>query len=778
MKPYVLALVVVAVARPALAQMCPDGSPPPCRAARPALPPPLDSTRWLVLPFENRTAHPDSALLREGTATMLRLELERWPELKIVDEAAVTDQLRRLHLEGRPVSLAQARAIARAFGAGNIVLGQIVPGTHSVRVLARSYSTRTGRRAREGTVVTQLTDSAFTGAMGSVAAGLLNLALVPGTQGPAVGTQSLPAYREYVLGRLAMLRYPGTGATEHFRRAIALDSTFAMAYYGTFLALSDIDGSAGPQARPMVMAAQRYSMALPLRERRKIAAAEALSRGARAEACRLNIELLAADTVDVDVMWGLSGSCCCDAQVVPDTRSPSGYAFATSLQTSVWAARRILERDSTNESPYQAIFMRLGLGLKRTGCLVEASDVCPLDKQMSAWVLLDHDTLYTVPWPVGGFRDGRPVGDTTSAATVWRATQAKLEMVRPVLERWRANFPDSRVLRVQYATFFEELGQPELALPIVRDFTSRRRDWAYGQLAKALAVLWQVGRPQEAAALYDSLQQAATVALARGDSSLLGLRVAVWTLGVAVGRDPLKWATAEDAYGYLPYTDMIRRWLGLGPDSLLPFEADSGRGGFRFRPEALGPDGRPNALGNSRLAMARLYYSVVGFHDRRTLLVADTVDRPPWEIVAGLPLHPIQVFQVRLTSGDTAGARELLRRADYQLMLGAPHHPFMGLRHVFVAESYLELGDSAAALERLRDYARRFPRSSIGYTHVPDVPRIWIRYGDLAYALHQRDDAIRAYRFITELWADADPLFQPTVQRARTRLAELTRIGN
>jgi tetratricopeptide (TPR) repeat protein len=94
--------------------------------------------------------------------------------------------------------------------------------------------------------------------------------------------------------------------------------------------------------------------------------------------------------------------------------------------------------------------------------------------------------------------------------------------------------------------------------------------------------------------------------------------------------------------------------------------------------------------------------------------------------------------------------------------------------HLFVAESYLELGDSAAALERLRDYARKFPRSIHAPFQLNFVPRFWIRYGDLAYALHQREEAIHAYRFITELWADADPIFQPAVQRARTRLAELT----
>jgi hypothetical protein len=720
-------------------------------------------------------------LLRQGTATLLRFEFERWPDLKVVDDAAVADELRRLGLENRSITLAQARAVARAFGAGNLVLGEVMPGPRSVRVVARSYSTRSGQRVREGTAMTTLAESTFTSAMGSVAAGLLNLAQPAGEQGSAVGTQSLAAYREYVLGQVRMRRMEAAAALDHFHRAIALDSTFALAYYASFWAHVGRSGTfAPPPGRPMALAAQRHAATLPVRERRKIAAAEAQSRGVQSEACRLNVELLASDSADADVLSGVNWNCCCNAQVVPDPRSPSGFAFTTSLQTYLWGARRVLERDTTNEEPLSDIYVKLGLGQRRLGCLAETSDVCPLDKQMSAWVLVDHDTLYTVPWSVGGFREGRPVGDTTSWETVLRATRTKREMMRPLLDRWRASFPDSRWQRVWYTSLLQGLGQPERALPIVLDFSpARGEEMAVNQLMRAVTVLWQLDRPRESVALYDSLRQVATAALARGDSSLVWITSpsARGNVAVVLGRYPPEWATvAPDTYGYIPLTDQIRRQLGLGPDSLLPFEADSGRS-FRYRPEHVGPDGRPNAAGIAWHDRQRLLYSIVGFHDRRTLLVADTVDRPPWGLADGtarVPSHPYQVFQVRLTSGDTAGARELLRRADYQLLLGAPSHPYLLVNHLFVAESYLELRDSAAALERLRDYALKFPRSIHAPFQSYFVPRFWIRYGDLAYALHQREEAIRAYRFISELWEHADPLFQPTVQRARARLAELT----
>ncbi len=781
MRTVTVLLFIAAVARPAVAQMCPDGTPPPCRPAAAPRALVLDSTRWLVLPFENRTAHAEAAWLRQGTATLLRLEFERWPELKVVDDAAVADELRRRGMQDRAVTLEQARAIARSFGAGNLVLGEIVPGEHSVRVVARSYSTRTGQRVRQGTAVTGLADSAFTGAMGSVAAGLLNLAQVPGTQGPAVGTQSLPAYREYVLGRIAMNIFDYKVARDHFRRAVALDSTFALANFANFLLYAGNTGSAPSEARPLARAALRHSANLPPRERRKIAAAAALARGAPAEGCRLNVDLLASDSADVDVLMGLHGMCCCNSQVVPDAHSPSGYAFTTSLETFMRAARKVLGRDTTSEQPYSGITAHLVINPVRAGCLAESWETCPLDKQFSAWVLVDHDTLFTIPWPVGGFRSGVPVGDSTSLETVVRATRLKREMARPYLERWQANFPNSTMMRMNLWLYFLGVGEPERALQAARDFVIYPRPTEIGtQLTRAVATLWQLDRPRESLALFDSVRQVGIAALARGDSSMrFNWDGSLVNLGSAIGRLPPDWRWT---WGYLSWiADLTRRDLGLGPDSLLPFEADSGRG-FRFRPEWLGPNGRPNEAGRSAFDAERLLWSIVGFHDRRTLLVADTVDRPPWRLGAAsvwnMALHPYQVFQVRLVSGDTAGARELLKGMDRQLLLGAPSYPYLGAQHTFVAESYLEVGDSAAALERLRDFARKFPHSTLSMTQTWYIPRFWIRFGDLAYALHQREDAIRAYRFISELWANADSLYQPTVQRARARLAELTGRAN
>jgi len=288
-------------------------------------------------------------------------------------------------------------------------------------------------------------------------------------------------------------------------------------------------------------------------------------------------------------------------------------------------------------------------------------------------------------------------------------------------------------------------------------------------------------------------------ASARGDSTLVRqLRTLLFFALSARGRVPPFGPQARPEQSQ-ENAELARREFGLGPESLLAFEGDSAQR-IILPPAEVGPDGRPNEIGAASIARYRLFYGMLGFHDRRTLLLADTAPRLLWWVAArpGQPVRrdsldrpPLQLLQVRLASGNTTAARELLREWDYQLYLGEPGTPMLTDDHLWVAESYLELGDSATALARLRDYAAKLPRGQLmrlpgSAVNTPPMalpafyflPRFWLRYGDLAYAMHQRDEAIRAYRFIEGLWADADPVFQPTVQRVRTRLAELTGRAN
>jgi hypothetical protein len=354
-----------------------------------------------------------------------------------------------------------------------------------------------------------------------------------------------------------------------------------------------------------------------------------------------------------------------------------------------------------------------------------------------------------------------------------RDQRAFWELARRHMQRWRALAPEDRLYVREYMCYAATIGQPELALPLLRDFPAgdRRQDWALPLLAEAL---FQLERPAEYVAVADSVLSAAEAARARGDTARA--RTLWWPvswLQRLAGRPTVLRPHSEFTRPPLPFRthyDLLS-W-GLAPETLTVFERDLVHE-IPLERRNVGPDGTPNAQAQAYIRQTLLYLSMTGFHERRVVLTHDTLSwnlpwRTPW-------LHR---FQLRLVAGDSAGARALLSRMDYQLYLGDPTAATLRDDHLWVAESYLQLGDSAAALERMRDFARKLPRSAFGFAMWDWLPRFWLRYGDLAYAMRQRDEAVRGYRFIASLWANADPFLQPTVQRVRARLAELTAARN
>jgi tetratricopeptide (TPR) repeat protein len=57
----------------------------------------------------------------------------------------------------------------------------------------------------------------------------------------------------------------------------------------------------------------------------------------------------------------------------------------------------------------------------------------------------------------------------------------------------------------------------------------------------------------------------------------------------------------------------------------------------------------------------------------------------------------------------------------------------------------------------------------------PALSAVYKRLAELHDAAGNHDRAISNYQAFVELWKNADPELQPTVQRARTRAAELAR---
>ena len=129
-----------------------------------------------------------------------------------------------------------------------------------------------------------------------------------------------------------------------------------------------------------------------------------------------------------------------------------------------------------------------------------------------------------------------------------------------------------------------------------------------------------------------------------------------------------------------------------------------------------------------------------------------------------------------MSRGDTAGLRAAARRLDSLSRLAAQSGIAEDGTSAIAADALLLVGDSLAALNAVR----RMLDTTLVITPLETIlsegglqiagmlwPRGMLLRADLAAALNYKDEARLWYGRFVELWAKADPPFQPTVDRAR-----------
>src|SRR2546426_803738 len=100
-----------------LAAQCPDGSRPPCAS-------PLDTARYVILPFTHREGSQPQQLDGADCAELLVEAFQRWTDVRLADKTRVYDALeRRRSSTPFRISFDTGLAIARQLGAGRLVLG-------------------------------------------------------------------------------------------------------------------------------------------------------------------------------------------------------------------------------------------------------------------------------------------------------------------------------------------------------------------------------------------------------------------------------------------------------------------------------------------------------------------------------------------------------------------------------------------------------------------------------------------------------------------------------
>ncbi len=197
---------------------------------RSSSPPPADpaTTVIAVLPFESSV--PDSALTRLGRdlATTVSATLEGVADLRTVDRLVLLARTQGRH---GSLELADALSLGRRYGATRVIRGTLVPLTSGVRADFSIYSTDSASPTLSATVVAPsdiavLTDSIAWAVLRSV----WRRGTPPTPSLASVTTRSVPAFRAFLDGEHAVEEFDWSGAAAAYERAIALDTTFWLAY--------------------------------------------------------------------------------------------------------------------------------------------------------------------------------------------------------------------------------------------------------------------------------------------------------------------------------------------------------------------------------------------------------------------------------------------------------------------------------------------------------------------------------------------------------------------
>ncbi len=338
-----LTALLAAGAPPRVAAQCPDGSLPPCRAARPA----LDTARYVILPFVHREGSGSSLLDGADCAEYLSESFGRWSDVRLADRTRIYDALERRGARAPfRIGFGTGLAIARELGAGRLVMGQLWSAADTLRLTVGVYdAARGGPPLREAKARMAANSTRAGTAFDALADSLL--AADPGAFSGAgtEQTHSIAALRAYTQGARAIRTWDLASATQHLRAAIAADSDFARAYASLGQVLLWAADSTPQAMRDRAAIARRTGGLLEqlgTTERPLLLAQQAMFERRWPDACARYREVLQRDSANFDAWYGLAQCNAEDPVVIRDPADTMRFVFRGSWHTAVLAYTKAL----------------------------------------------------------------------------------------------------------------------------------------------------------------------------------------------------------------------------------------------------------------------------------------------------------------------------------------------------------------------------------------------------------------------------------------------------
>ena len=704
----------------------------------------------LVLPFDNLREDPAVEWMREGSVSMLGLNLSQWNDLTVVDQERLYDLLGRHRVRPREdIGLDLARRLAREAGVWTVVLGDFARVGDSLHLAARVYDVATGDRVS----IAQVDDRTGEDArplFDQLAGKLLNLSGAP-TNLPvdlaSSTTQSLEAYRSYLAGVDRLNRWDLAGAERDLNRAVALDTTFGLAYYKLALTRGWLVGEEDSVADRAIVRATAHSSNLPEHDRTVINAYRAFLEGEYGEARGFYQRLIDRDAQDADAWYGLGEAW------FHDTAGPNQ---APAFTQAIRAFRHTLDLDPDYALAYDHVQHMLGMAAEpKPGYALVAPDSFALAFRNDGRALVDSATLQ------GAVRRARSAG--LSTARSWIASQ-------PATLRAHGAMVDAYLASGNYDAALGEVARfrnstpvhPELPFVEARiRFASGDVDRAAAQLRTALdTVAPQDFQPyQGTPTVVMDIAAAANVFAYQGDLSNAAKAL---DLADQVRREVVK-HPAGKAEG--PWDESWRRLkmgelyggVGVPAASLRQVWQSAAEAG-----RMAAPDSRKHLVHSGVSAAIGLF----------TGPTADSTALVEYRAMTGEQLSPEVRALLALSRGDSTGARRMLAEPDTVSRGMAKWTPSLYTRPL-AAQAWFLLGDYQRTIHMLRDFEPEVLRTAGFDSRWGMLGRVRLLRAAAYEQLGRRSEALEEYRQVLAQWKGADEALKPFIRQAEQGLARL-----
>jgi tetratricopeptide (TPR) repeat protein len=288
-----------------------------------------------VLPFS--VSGPEAEFWREGMSNTLATNLNGLAGLRTVSSRTVLSRWDAIVGEGDAPDLDTALEVARRAGASYALIGDLVVAGDRTQASANVYDVESGRQLGQARSVGSVEgDSAFA-LIDRFTVEIVGVTPTPVEESgysvdlASLTTTSVDALKAYLEGESFYRRSDFVEAIEAYQRAVAIDSSFAMAHfrlsksYGWERADGSMDGH--------WLAAARLADRLPARERLLVQGNEAFIRGTVREAIRILDEAVRLYPDDVEA-WFLLGDTYYHLgyQALEDAAAETERAFGRALE--------------------------------------------------------------------------------------------------------------------------------------------------------------------------------------------------------------------------------------------------------------------------------------------------------------------------------------------------------------------------------------------------------------------------------------------------------------